>query len=162
MADPLRHPEVEFEPAGVRLRQILAILAGIAGLFLLVLFATWRHFRPPSPPDEQQLESYDLPAEHLPRRPRLEPLDATSGALHSRILVNEQLLEQRLHGYGTTAEKGFVHVPIERAMTAVLEKLPVKPIPREEMVKSFGLLGGGGPGSGRIYQKPPAWWGPQP
>jgi hypothetical protein len=144
------------------LRQILAILAGIAGLFLLVLVVTWRYFRPPSPPDAQQLESYDLPAEHLPRGPRLEPLDATNGARHSRILVDEQLLEQRLHGYGTTSENGFVHVPIERAMTAVREKLPVKPVPREEMEKSFGLLGGGEPDSGRNYQKPPAWWGPQP
>jgi len=162
MADPLQHPEVQFEAAGVRLPQILAILAGISILFLMVLFATWRHFRPPAPPNEQQLESYDFPAEHLPQRPHLESLDDAYGARGTRFVVKEHSLEQRLHSYGTTHENGFVHVPIERAMSAVVENLPVKAVPREEAEKSFGLLGGGGTSSGRIYEKPPAWWGPQP
>ena len=162
MADPLKHSEVEFETAGIRLPQILAILAGIGILFLVVLIATWRYFRPASPPDDQQLESYDFPAEHLPRRPHLESLDDAYGARRVRAQGKERSLEQRLHTFGTTSENGFVHVPIERAMTAVIEKLSVKPVPREEVEKSFGLPGGGGTSSGRIFEKPPAWWGTQP
>ena len=71
--------------------------------------------------------------------------------------VNKQLAakEKALHSYGSTADKGFVRVPIEQAMKAVAGTLPVaKESSQGRAAKGNGLLEAGESNSGRMFRGP--------
>lgn len=90
----------------------------------------------------------------LPPEPRLEQVDRLADVdtpdVHQRLSAKED----RLRRYGPTGEKGFVHVPIERAMGLLEKKLPARAAPSAEQERrSGGLVDGGEPNSGRLFQR---------
>jgi hypothetical protein len=157
--EKLLHDEVRFEDAEVGVFKIVAVLAGIALVFVGVGLVSWwmlnlntkdaRHAAPGS--------DYSVPTESLPAGPRLEPLDRTSATAAADDFASQLAMENELHGYGTTSEKGFVHIPIERAMKLAIEAMPARKEAAQLPAKSFGLSGGGESNSGRVYSEGPKW-----
>ena len=64
--------------------------------------------------------------------------------------------EKALNSYGTTAENGFVHIPIQQAIKAVAGSLPAKGTSQGRAAHDNGLLESGDSNSGRMFR------GPQP
>jgi hypothetical protein len=63
-----------------------------------------------------------------------------------------QLAKERvLHSYGKTDEDGFVHIPIQEAMTTLAEQLSKAKPP--EPAHSEGLLDAGESNSGRMFRE---------
>jgi hypothetical protein len=60
--------------------------------------------------------------------------------------------EKVLNSYGPTAEKGFVHIPIQQAIKATVGKLPVKRQTQGEAAKDRGLIDAGESNSGRMFR----------
>ena len=61
--------------------------------------------------------------------------------------------EKALNSYGPTAEKGFVHIPIQQAIKAVAGKLPVrKQPPGQSRRNDSGLMDSGESNSGRMFR----------
>jgi hypothetical protein len=157
--EKLLHDEVHFEDADVGVFKIIAVLAGIALVFVGVGLVSWwalklntkgvRHAVPGS--------DYSVPTESLPAGPRLEPLDRTSATAAADDFARQLAMEHELHSYGATSEKGFVHIPIERAMKLVIETAPVRKESGQLPAKGFGLSGGGESNSGRVYSEGPKW-----
>ena len=88
-------------------------------------------------------------------QPRLDQLDRMTP--EESAAVNKQLAakEKALHSYGSTADKGFVQIPIEQAMKAVAGTLPVaKESPQGRAAKGNGLLEAGESNSGRMFRGP--------
>ena len=80
-----------------------------------------------------------------------------SAADHGYMVPDKQLAakEKLLHSYGSTADKGFVQIPIEQAMKAVAGTLPVaKESSQGRAVKGNGLLEAGESNSGRMFRGP--------
>ena len=61
---------------------------------------------------------------HAPCRaePRLEQIDRLAGVETPNVYEREAAKLQTLNSYGPTAEEGFVHIPIERAMQLMVEQ----------------------------------------
>ena len=61
--------------------------------------------------------------------------------------------EKLLHSYGSTAEKGFIQIPIEQAIKAVAGTLPVAAeSSKGHAAKGNGLLEAGESNSGRMFR----------
>jgi len=152
------HEDVRHEDSEVHAGYILAVLAAIALVFIGVgivcrWFIDWNErgaVRAPTAPRNHSL------ANELPPVPRLEPLDATEPTT-ANVFARQLEKERALHGYGQTAEDGFVHVPIERAMELAVETMPVRGQAETLPRKGFGLIGGGESNSGRLYSEAPSW-----
>ena len=67
----------------------------------------------------------------LPPEPRLEQLDRMAAVRKLRRYQRLAAKEKALNSYGPTAEKGFVHIPIQQAIKAVAGKLPVAKEPSQ-------------------------------
>ncbi len=63
--------------------------------------------------------------------------------------------ESELHNYGPAERSGYVHIPIERAMQLIPEKLPVrKDQPSDDQLRrQNGLVDDGEPNSGRMFRE---------
>ena len=99
------------------------------------------------------------PSTPLPPQPRLDQLDRMtpeeSAADHGYMVPDKQLAakEKPLHSYGSTAEKGFIQIPIEQAMKAVAGTLPVATeSSKGHAAKGNGLLEAGESNSGRMFR----------
>jgi hypothetical protein len=84
----------------------------------------------------------------------LEQLDRVAGLERSNVHVREESKEAILRSLGPTADEGFVHVPIERAMALLADKMPVRPAtPADQQRREGGLVDGGEPNSGRAFKR---------
>lgn len=159
----LRHPEVDFEADGLSTARVASVLAAFALIFVLVGCVSWvivtRHR---SVADFRQKSTYSTPEEPLPGEPKLESLEAVPDDLPPNVFARQLAMERRLNSYGKTTEDGYVHVPIKEAIQHAASTLPVRKEPADAMNKSYGLLGGGEPNSGRVYLKPPQWFNESP
>ena len=90
----------------------------------------------------------------LPPEPRLEQINRLEKDKVSNTFAREKEKEDFLHSYGQTPEKGYVHVPIERAMDLLAGKLPArKEQPKDKQsLRENGLLDGGAPNSGQMFR----------
>jgi hypothetical protein len=155
---PPVHPEVRHEPRDVSFRAILVVLIlALLGGVLLQL-AVWGFFTETrSKEDAAKRSPYPLapgPSTALPEGPRLEQINRLSEVESGNVYLRQQTFEKELHRYGETAEKGFVRVPIERAMDHLAGKLPAGPEPSAaQQRRAGGLVTAGESNSGRMFNK---------
>ena len=134
------HPDVRHEPTDANFRAILFILIGAAvvGAFIYglvtVFFNDWRRHeavvkQSPYPlAPAPSADPHVLPP--LPAgEPRLEQVDRMAGVERPNINERFTTKEEVLNSYGPTTEEGFVHIPIERAMKMLENKLPARTAP---------------------------------
>jgi hypothetical protein len=152
------NPSIKYEHRDVPFRGILMIaIIGVAvgaAIFALV----YAFFRADTDRLAYRRESEFPLAEHpsnaLPAKPRLEEVDRIEGVpgedVFRRLFAQEQLLES----YGETKEKGFVHIPIGRAMESLAGQLPVRK-ERPPTSKDNGLVDSGASNSGRLFRGAP-------
>jgi hypothetical protein len=152
------HPEVQYERTDANFRAILFIILGTMALAALIqaavlaFFYDYRDYQA-----EIKKSPYPLaptPSTALPAEPRLEQVDRLAGVETPDVYQRMESKEKVLNSYGDTPEKGFVHIPIERAMKLLENKLPARPAPQAEQVeKSSGLVDAGESNSGRMFRK---------
>jgi hypothetical protein len=154
----VEHPLVHSQPHALPVRGIMVVIVAIIVIGAVVLYLDWIFFRGN---EHHQLtakaSTYPLAsasAGKLPPEPRLEPLDRTNGIDTSNVYDRQLAKEQQLNSYGPTDEPGFVHIPIQEAMKMIASKLPVRAqTSQANLSKSDGLLDGGEPNSGRVFQR---------
>jgi len=156
---PSEHPAVHYEKRDVPFRGVLAVILAAICLGGVQLYLVWVFFLDQQRHEEQLRAShYSLappPTLRLPAEPRLEQLDRITGIESPNVYLREQSREQLLRTYGSTDEKGYIHVPIRRAMERVVGDLPVrKQVPRSP-AKDNGLIDAGEPNSGRMFRGTP-------
>ncbi|MHB1033085.1 MAG: hypothetical protein ACYC35_02315 [Pirellulales bacterium] len=147
---------VRYERKDIRLRWLLLLLVVATFFTAMVFYAAWRILWW----EEAAKEAADEPtsrwapglSDKLPPEPRLEQLERMPGAKPgpSKSLAEQ---ETALHRYGSTAEEGFVHIPIDQAMKAVAGKLPAGKS-RPETATAGGLMEAGESNSGRVLRGP--------
>jgi hypothetical protein len=85
----------------------------------------------------------------------LEQIDRLANIEAADVFAMEAAKEKALQRYGPTEEKGFVHIPITRAIEAVAGKLPVTKTPQPHPRETGGLLDWGASNSGRFDREEP-------
>jgi hypothetical protein len=155
----IEHPGVRFEPSDVSARWIFSILAGavifaaVVELVVLAFFDSCRDHLA-----EVNRSHYPLapePSINLPRGPRLEQVERLSGDKTANVYVREAAKLRSLDTYGPTETKGFIHIPIDRAMQIMVEKNMLKARPEPppaERGRSEGLIDAGASNSGRLLK----------
>lgn len=133
------NPGIHYERKDLRLRWILALIAGVCCFAVFHYYATWRlmWWRENAARAVNQSPYRLAPtlSTKLPPEPRLEQLDRlakieTSDV--SRMLTDK---EKILNSYGPTEEKGFIHIPIQEAMKRVAGTLPVRESSSNETIQ---------------------------
>lgn len=159
----IEHPCVRHERSDASFGWILGLLGAAVVVGALVHWTVWAFFKDYRDyQNEVKKSPYPLaptPSSALPPEPRLEPLDRTSGIESSNVGLRQTVKLDRLSRYGPTDEKGFVHIPIGKAMDRLAGKLPARdrqPGGRSETAN--GLVDSGEPNSGRMLRKEPKWF----
>jgi hypothetical protein len=160
----LEHPSVRYEKTDANFRWILGLIIAAAILGAIMFYVIWQFLagyreyqaeikKSPFPLDPR-------PSTALPPEPRLEQLDRARGIERSNVYEREKTKEEILAGVGPTDEKGFVHIPIDRAMKHLAGKLKARQKPPAGVGnRDNGLVGGGQPNSGRKLRGTPRWYG---
>lgn len=154
------HPEVRHEPRDVSLGAIVLILicAGFCGVVVLVLvYGHFARLRDDFAVDRKT--RYPLHADRapmLPPEPRLQSIDRLEKIDIPNVAARLKAKEAVLHSYGSASEKGYVRVPVERAMDALAGKLPARRGPSDP--RTHGLVDFGEPNSGRLFRKEAPWY----
>ncbi len=151
------HPDVRREPTDANFRAILFILIGsaVVGAFIYggvaVFFNDWKGHEA-----EVKQSPFPLapgPSAALPAGPRLEQVDRMAGIERPNVYERQASREEVLNSYGPTTEEGFVHIPIERAMKMLENKLPARAEPpADQRRRSDGLVDSGEPNSGLEFR----------
>jgi hypothetical protein len=127
----IEHPRVRYEHSDISFRGVLAVIAVAACFLPLMLYLAMLFFRHDERAQQAAKRSaFPLAASQpagLPTEPRLEQLDRLAGVASRDALRRRAADKAKLHGYGETTEAGFVHVPIDWAMTQAVQRLPSKP-----------------------------------
>ena len=95
------------------------------------------------------------PLSELPAKPRLDPLEKLSTDVATRMYHRHDKMMEQLQSYGSTSDKDFVHVPIDRAIETLAGKLPVRKTSVKNSLQDNGLVDSGEPNSGRLFRKAP-------
>jgi hypothetical protein len=152
-------PEVRFEPRDVKFRWVLILaVAGCgvgAGIFMLVRAFYWTAIESRTARPSTAFAPYEQPMSQLPPEPRLELLDRLEKTPASNVSKWEKGEEQALETYGATNEKGFVRIPLERAMQTLAGHLPARKPADRPKFKDHGLVDGGESNSGRMFRGAP-------
>lgn len=151
----IEHPDVRHEPTDANFRWILFILIGgtvvtaiLIGLVTVLFNVTNNQLA------ESRKSPFPLaptPKQPLPAEPRLEQLDRMSKNTLPEVYRQQQANMEALFSYGPGEEKGFVHIPIDKAMKLLANKLPAQSSTQQQ--RQNGLLDGGEPNSGRLFNK---------
>jgi hypothetical protein len=161
-SEPL-NPSVHQEASDVNWRWIL--LAG--GFFLVaavVIHAVvWWYFTSKERAQARAKKSpFPLAAgqpDTVPPEPRLEQIDRLKANEKTDVFERRGAGASGPSGYGTTAEKGYVRIPIDRAMENLLHNdkfkkyLEARQKERTETEKKDGRAEGGASSSGRKHQE---------
>jgi hypothetical protein len=94
----------------------------------------------------------EKPTEQLPPEPRLELLDRLQKTPASNVARWEQGEEKSLEQYGHSDEKGFVRIPLERAMDLTPSQLKARPASEVPKFRDKGLVDAGESNSGRVFR----------
>lgn len=153
----IEHPSVRYEATDVRYRAILIVFAAVLGIFALEFYAVWQFFQNYNGYESAIKQSpYPLapaPSGQLPAEPRLEQVDRMAKVETPNVYLREQSKEKILNSTGPTAERGFAHIPIERAMKLVVKQLPARKETKWGSVKDNGLVDSGESNSGRMFRE---------
>jgi hypothetical protein len=156
MAEEIRHPNGRIEHPSVRSEATDASFPWIGGtvaaaavLGILILLGVGIYFNhAKSALDRTRASRFPLaekPSWTLPPEPRLEQLNRLAGSGASDAFARQAVKLEHLRGVGPTDEKGFVHIPIERALKLLANKLPARSQTSPwavTMTETLGLLGG--------------------
>jgi hypothetical protein len=157
----IEHPSVRSEKSDASFRWILGLLIGSLVLAVVIHGVTWWFFHDYNDYQSRLSKSpfplAPAPSKQLPPEPRLEQLDRMEVIQSPNLFVREATKEAILQGYGPTPEKGFVHVPIERAIKHLAGKLPANKDKADATRRDNGLLDAGEPNSGRLFRGKPQW-----
>lgn len=127
----IEHPEVRRESADVRATWVLVIL----GIAILIAaghyYVMYRHFFVPQERAQtvrkrSPFALAPVPSNTLPPEPRLEQINRLAGDPISDVFQTQFSAERELHRFGPTADKGFIHIPIDAAMDRLAGKLPAR------------------------------------
>jgi len=154
----LEHPSIQYERQDVPFRWVL-IVAVVGTCIGAAIFAlVYAFFRADTARLATRRESEFPLAEHLsntlPANPRLEQVDRMEGIPDENVYLSLLAKEDQLELYGDTNEKGFVHIPIHRAMETLAGHLPVRKQPTGP-AKDNGLVDSGASNSGRMLRGAP-------
>jgi hypothetical protein len=157
----IEHPSVRYERTDASFRAIIILLVGatafavVVFFVLLVFFYDYRDYQKDIKKSPYPLAT--TPTTALPPEPRLEQLNRVEGYQSANVYERQLSREGILNSYGPTAEDGFVHIPIARAIDRLENKLPV----RERLPdaghrrRAGGLVGAGASNSGRMFREKP-------
>jgi hypothetical protein len=156
----LEHPEVHTEKTDVNFRWILGLVLGAIVFAAVVQTVLWVYFKDYLAYQAEIKRSLfplaPAPSEAPPREPRLEQIDRLKGIEKENVYKREASKEDVLTRYGPTAEEGYVHIPIDRAMDLLAGKLPVRAAPPPGAgERDGGLVDAGAPNSGRMFRRRP-------
>ena len=154
----LEHPSISYERRDVWFRWVLVVaIAGICvgtAIFALV----YAFFRADTDRlairRESEFPLAEHPSNELPAKPRLEQVDRLAGVGSENVYLQQSAMEDQLGLYGETKEKGFVHIPIRRAMQSLAGHLPVRKEPPGAS-QDNGLVDSGASNSGRMFRGAP-------
>jgi hypothetical protein len=135
----------------VLLVAVVACVVG-GGIFLVVRGFYWVALdsRPEGQPTA--FAAPEKPTSQLPPEPRLELLDRLEKTPASNVAKWEQGEEKLLETYGTTDEKGFVKIPLRRAMETIADHLPARKEADRPKFRDKGLVDAGESNSGRMFR----------
>lgn len=154
--DRLEHPGVKYEPKDIRFGCIFALLIAACCVAATHYFVVWKFFGwQKSVQEDIKKTPYRLAPTttmQLPPEPRLEQLERMANEEKENFFKRELAQEKVLHSYGSTEEKGFVHIPVEEAIKAIAAELPVRKPPPEKSIKDNGLMDAGESNSGRMFR----------
>src|SRR5262249_20382386 len=156
---PIENLSVTYERSDASFRWIMlvlvsaAVLAVVAQVAILWFFYDLRAYQ--TRIKQSPFRLAPAPSTALPREPRLEGLDRATRAETGDVGARQPGKEDILKSLGPTPEGGFVHIPIERAMELLADKLPARQADEkratlsERQRRDGGLVGGGDSNSGR-------------
>jgi hypothetical protein len=161
MAEEIRHPDGRIEHPSVHYEHsdasfgwvvIVVLVAAVVGLAILIGVGIF-HARAANTLAEARKSRFPLaatPSLTLPPAPRLEQLERMADLPSARALQKTKL--EKLHRFGPTDDKGYIHIPIEKAMSLLADKLPAR---GDQPADSHdnGLADGGASNSGRLFKK---------
>ncbi len=151
------HPTVQYEPSDASFRWIVGLILGALIFGAVVHFAVQRFFRSyEAYQAEIKASRYPLaagPGLRKPPEPRLEQVDRMAGIESGNVALRYEAKESVLKSYGPAGE-GYVHIPIDRAIDMLADKLPARANgPGEEQAKrQNGLVDDGESNSGRLLR----------
>jgi len=153
----VEHAAVRYEPKDIGIRWLVGIAVAVCCFAVIQNYGVWRylwfHEHTEKEVDRSPYPSVPAPSRALPPQPRLEQIDRMAGVENPGASDPLAVKERALHGYGPTAEKGFVHIPIRQAIKAVAGSLPVaEESSRARAAHSNGLLDAGESNSGRMFR----------
>jgi hypothetical protein len=157
----LVHPSVRHEPSDASYRWVLGILIAAAVLGVIIHVVVLRFFfNYRAYEDAVKRSDYPLapaPSTGLPPEPRLEQLNRLADVDPSNVYLRQEAREEILNSYGPTREEGYIHIPIDRAMTLLEDRLPVrKEQPADDQAsRANGLVNAGESNSGRMLRGKP-------
>jgi hypothetical protein len=158
---PSEHPTVNYERSDASLGGVVLVLTW--ALFVAVItFVLMMQFFNKYSAYENAIRKSPFPLAPTPSRaqppePRLEQLDRLTGDESSNVYLRLQGREKILNSYGLTEEKGYIHVPIERAMRTLVGKLPARQEQPKDGERENRLLDAGESNSGRLFRKEARW-----
>jgi hypothetical protein len=152
---PVR-PEIRYEERDVRFRWVLvvAVVSCVIGGAIFVLVRGFYQVALESRPEGQTpgFASHEIPTSQLPPEPRLELLDRLKKTPASNVAKWERGEEKSLETYGPSDEKGFVRIPLQRALQIVADHLPARKESDQPKFKDRGLVDAGESNSGRMFR----------
>jgi len=163
----LVNPSIRSEKSDASFGWVLGLILGAMVLAVVIFFMVLVFFH-----GEEKLladrrkATFPLaptPSRTLPEKPHLEPLDRLEKITSSDVAVREESKLTILRSYGPTPEKGYIHIPIDRAMQLTAGQLPVRkePADRQDLQwRENGLVDHGESNSGRMFKRRnPVWFG---
>lgn len=156
----IEHPQVRHEKRDVPFHWLLILFLVLCavGAVQFVLIRSYFHTQEHNQ-SVRKASPYPLaprPSGRLPEGPRLEQIDRLAGIESANVHDREMASQRILSTYGHTPDKGFIRIPIWRAMHEVLHELPVrKQQPSAQPPQDDGLLFFGDPNSGRVFRETP-------
>ncbi len=162
----LEHPAVRYEHSDASFGWVFGILIAAAVLGVFIHVVVLKYFLNAREHQARVKESnYPLATDPsaLPSRPRLEPVDRMERIERGNVYLRQESKERTLRSYGKVpGEEGYVHIPIDRAMDLLADKLPARSdAPSAERArKQNGLVDGGEPNSGRMFREKAPWYEP--
>jgi hypothetical protein len=126
----------------------VVIFFGVRGFYWAAIKSDVRGDAALAPADRPS----DKPTEQLPPEPRLELLDRLQKTPAANVARWEQGEEKSLEKYGPSDEKGFVRIPLERAMDLTAGQLKARPASEVPKFRDKGLVDAGESNSGRVFR----------
>jgi hypothetical protein len=150
------HSEVRYEPRDISFAGILIVALACCAVGAGVLVGVRALYRVTvesrRPTGAATFPGLHGPSVDLPPEPRLEQIDRLAKTPASNVSRWEQGEEKQLETYGPSDEKGFVHIPLDRAMKLLAGRLPTRKASDKPKFPDRGLVDDGASNSGRMFR----------